>query len=74
MSQLGKYLVGVGLVVVLLGSILWVFGSKLNWFGNLPGDLKVERESFRFYAPITSMFLLSATVSIILWLVRKFLG
>ena len=74
MSQLGKYLVGVGLVLVLLGSILWVFGGKLNWFGNLPGDLKIEKESLRFYAPITSMVLLSAAVSLILWLVRKFLG
>ncbi len=40
MPGLGKILVLVGVGVIILGLIVWVFGNKLDWFGNLPGDLR----------------------------------
>lgn len=58
---------------MLTGLIIWLAGNKLNWFGNLPGDVRVERENFRFYAPFASMILLSIILSFVLWLIRRFL-
>jgi len=72
MQPMGKLLVIAGLGIALMGILIWLFGNKLNWFGNLPGDIRVERQNFRFYAPIVSMLLVSILLSGILWLIRRF--
>ncbi|MBC5772905.1 DUF2905 domain-containing protein [Pontibacter sp. KCTC 32443] len=72
MQPVGKYIVIVGVVIVVLGLLIWFAGDKLNWFGNLPGDIKVEKKNVRVYFPITTMLLLSALLSLLLWLFRKF--
>lgn len=70
--QLGKTIVILGLVLVALGAFVWLGGgSLLSWFGRLPGDIRVERPGFRFYAPIVSMLLVSLLLSLIMWLVRR---
>jgi len=66
METFGKILVGIGVITVIVGVILWFFGDKFTWFGNLPGDIKVEGDNVRFYAPITSMIIISIVLSIIL--------
>jgi len=71
MQPLGKVLVLAGLGMAFIGLLIWLFGDKLNWFGNLPGDIKVERQNFRFYAPLVSMLLVSILLSSILWLIRR---
>jgi len=71
MQPLGKVLVLAGLGMAFIGLLIWLFGDKLNWFGNLPGDIRVERQNFRFYAPLVSMLLVSILLSGILWLIRR---
>ena len=68
----GKYILLIGLGVVLIGALIYFFHDKLHWLGRLPGDIRVERENFRFYFPITSMIIVSILLTVILWLVRKF--
>jgi uncharacterized membrane protein YidH (DUF202 family) len=68
-----------GLTIIVLGVLAVVVGvllaaGALNWFGRLPGDIRVERPNVRFYAPITSMLLVSVGVSALLFLVRRFMG
>lgn len=70
-SETGKYIIIAGVVIVLLGVIIYFFHDKLNWIGRLPGDIRVEKENFRFYFPITTMILLSVFVSLLIWLWRK---
>jgi Protein of unknown function (DUF2905) len=72
MEQLGKWLVGLGVVLVLVGGVFWFAADKLSWFGRLPGDITVERPGFRFYAPITTMVLLSVLLSLLSWVLHKF--
>ncbi|MGM0496849.1 MAG: DUF2905 domain-containing protein [Bacteroidota bacterium] len=71
MQQIGKYIILAGVIFVVIGLILYFAGNKLQWFGNLPGDIKIKRENFSFYAPITSMILVSAFLSFLLWLFSK---
>lgn len=68
---MGKYLLIIGVVLALLGAVIWLLGDKLHWFGSLPGDIRVERDNFKFYFPITTMILLSIGISFLIWLFRK---
>jgi len=72
MESLGKVIVGVGIILIIAGLSLWFLGDKLGWLGHLPGDIRIERPNFRFYAPITTMIILSILLSIILSLVNRF--
>ncbi|MBN1219465.1 MAG: DUF2905 domain-containing protein [Anaerolineae bacterium] len=71
MESIGKVIFGIGIILVLLGLGLWFLGDKLSWFGHLPGDIRVERENFHFYAPITSMVILSIVLSLVLSLIAR---
>lgn len=72
MQPLGKTIVIIGIVVVVIGLIVWLAGDKFGWFGQLPGDIRVEKKNVRFYAPITSMLLISILLSLLMWVFRKF--
>ena len=69
-SPAGPVLVVVGLLIVVVGLVAWAGG--LSWFGRLPGDVRVERESVRVYAPFVSMLVLSLVVSLVLYVARRF--
>ncbi|GAB4487414.1 MAG: DUF2905 domain-containing protein [Saprospiraceae bacterium] len=66
-----KLLIGIGATFIVVGLLAWALQGKLNWLGRLPGDIRVERENFRFYFPITTMILLSLLLNLIIWLVRR---
>jgi hypothetical protein len=67
----GKYIILFGVIVVVVGLIIYYFGDKLNWIGRLPGDIRVEKENSRFYFPITTMILFSVLLTVIVNLLRK---
>jgi hypothetical protein len=71
MAGMGKLLVFAGIVVVLIGLVIWLTGDKLSWFGHLPGDIRIERKNFTFYFPFVSMILISAAISMFLWIIRR---
>ena len=72
MDNFGKIITGLGMLLVVVGLIIWAASDKLSWFGQLPGDIRIERPGFRFYAPLTTMLLLSIGVSLLVWLFGKF--
>jgi hypothetical protein len=59
---------GVGLVVV--GLLVSVGG--FGWFGRLPGDIRIERDTTRIYIPLASMILISVVLNVIVYLIRRF--
>jgi hypothetical protein len=69
--QSGKLLILLGLGITIVGLIYYYFGDKLTWIGNLPGDIKIERENFKFYFPITTMILFSILINLLLKLINK---
>lgn len=70
MQEFGKLLCFIGLGVAALGFLIWKIGNKLP-IGKLPGDISVERESFAFYAPITTCIVLSVLLTVVVRLVHK---
>jgi hypothetical protein len=47
---------------------------SLSWLGHLPGDIRIESGNGRFYFPVTTCVLVSAALSLALWLVRLLQG
>jgi hypothetical protein len=64
-----RTLIVAGLTLLCIG-IAWPWLSRLP-LGRLPGDIIVDRPDFKLYVPITTMLLLSALVSLLLWLFRR---
>jgi len=71
-NETGKWIIGIGVIIILVGIIIYFFHDKLNWIGRLPGDIRIEKENFRFYFPIVTMILFSLLGTLIIWLIRKF--
>jgi hypothetical protein len=55
--------------LILIGLLLW--SGSLSWFGRLPGDIRIERETVRIYIPVASMIVVSLLVSLALYLLRR---
>lgn len=70
MNELGKLLVIAGVVLVGVGIILWT-GVGKGWFGRLPGDIHYSKGDFSFHFPIVTCLVISALVTLLLWLFRK---
>lgn len=70
LQDLGRVVIVIGIVLVVLGSALWFFG-KLPFLGKLPGDIMLQRDNFSFYAPITTMILISIFLSIVLTVISN---
>ena len=63
--SLPKILIITGVVLIILGVLWWAVGDRLPWLGRLPGDIRIERENFRFYFPITTMILASMLLNLL---------
>jgi len=70
MNDLGKFLVLVGLMLALVGALLWS-GFGKGWLGRLPGDIHYTRDNFSFHFPLVTCLLISVALTLILWLFRK---
>jgi len=70
MNELGKFLVVAGLIIAMVGALLWS-GLGKGWLGRLPGDIHYTKGNFSFHFPIATCLLLSLVLTLILWLFRK---
>ncbi len=43
-----KYIITAGLIMVLVGVIIYFFGDKLSWISHLPGDIRIENKNIKF--------------------------
>jgi len=75
-SSMGKMLIFLGASIAAIG-VLIVLAQRsggngwFGWFGNLPLDINIQKENFRFYFPIGSSILLSIILSLIIGVINK---
>ena len=70
MREIGKFLVVIGLVIVLVGLVFWG-GLAPKWLGRLPGDIRIERGNSTFYFPIVTCIIISIVLSLLFSLFRR---
>ena len=62
---MGKLLILAGLALLVIGAMLHWYPNLFSWFGRLPGDVRIERESSGFYFPVVSMLVISIVLTLI---------
>ena len=61
----GKLLITIGIILVALGIVMNYAPWLVNWFGKLPGDIRIEDENKSLFIPITSSIVISIILSIV---------
>ena len=65
-SYLGKWLVSIGVIIVLAGLILIIMG-KINFQpGHFPLDIYIRKKNFVFYFPLGLSLIISAVLTLLL--------
>ena len=70
MNELGKMLVIGGLLMAVVGALLWS-GIGRGWLGRLPGDINYSKGDFSFHFPLVTCLLVSVGLTLLMWLFRK---
>ena len=70
LSGMGRVLVVLGVVLVLVGLGL-TLGARIPWLGRLPGDFSLGGANWKVYIPLGTSILISALLTLILWLVGR---
>ena len=71
MGNIAKLLISIGVLFIIMGLFTWLFGGLFAWFGKLPGDIRIQNGNFSFYAPITSMIIISLILNLLLYIFSK---
>ena len=70
MSELGRALIILGILVAVVGVVLVLVG-RVPWIGRLPGDFHMQRGNWSFYFPLGTSILLSVVLTLVLWLIGR---
>jgi hypothetical protein len=65
-STIGKWIVVIGIGLVVLGGVVWLAGRAGLPLGRLPGDFRIERGSFTAYLPCATSILVSLGLTLLL--------
>jgi hypothetical protein len=68
LASLGKLLLGAAAILAVVG-VLLILSEKVPGLriGRLPGDIAVERPSFKFYFPLGTSIVISIVLSLLFW-------
>lgn len=72
MMKMARWFIILGIILIIIGVILYLTPWVFKWFGHLPGDIRIEKENIRIYFPITSMIVISIILTLIVNLIRYF--
>lgn len=61
----GKALIGIGAAILVIGLALNYAPWLINWFGKLPGDIRIQNKSSFVFIPITSMIVISLLITLL---------
>jgi Protein of unknown function (DUF2905) len=68
---IAKMLIVAGVFLVLLGLVVALISRTSLPIGRLPGDIVWRGKHTTFYFPIVTSLILSAAISIVLWLIGR---
>ena len=71
MNNLYKIFIYAGVILVIIGTAMFILQKLHIPLGRLPGDIVITRENFTFYFPVTTSILISILLSVIFYLWKR---
>ncbi|MCK5396142.1 MAG: DUF2905 family protein [Gammaproteobacteria bacterium] len=68
---MARWLMIIGALLLVIGALLQFAPWSLNWFGKLPGDIRIETEQGKIFIPITSMLIISIALTLLLNFIKR---
>jgi hypothetical protein len=72
MNDLGRLLMGLGLVLLVAGGLLLLLGRTGLPLGRLPGDISYRGKNLNVYFPLGTSILLSVVLSLVFYFLSRF--
>ena len=72
MSDLGKWIVVAGVILVIVG-LAFMVSPKIPWLGRLPGDLVWKKGPVTVYVPLATMLLISIVATALVNIIARWL-
>ncbi len=73
LEPMAKLMVGMGIALLVLGGLMWLL-SKTAFIGQLPGDIRIERDGFSCLIPLASSLILSVLLTVVLNLIVRLIN
>jgi hypothetical protein len=67
-ADIGKVIVGLGVLLIVVGAIVMLLGRAHVPVGRLPGDVVYRGKHTTVYFPIVTCIVLSVLLSFVMWL------
>jgi hypothetical protein len=71
-NDLGRLLIGLGLLLLVAGGLLLLLGRSGLPLGKLPGDVSYRGKNFSVYVPLGTSILVSVLLSLVFYLLSRF--
>lgn len=71
LASIGKWIFFAGLVVMIIGGVVWLAGRFGLPLGRLPGDIRIERDGVALYIPLATSILLSLGLTLLINLLAR---
>ncbi len=68
---MARWLMIMGALLLVTGALMHFAPWSLNWFGKLPGDIRIETEQGKIFIPITSMLIISVILTLVLNIFKR---
>ena len=72
MNDLGRLLIGLGIVLLIAGGLLLLLGRTGIPLGRLPGDISYRGKNYSVYFPLGTSILISVLLSLVFYLLSRF--
>ncbi len=72
MNEIGKLLLGLGLLLAVIGVVLMLAGRIGLPLGRLPGDIVYKGKHTTVYLPIVTCIVISVVASVLMYLFSRF--
>lgn len=67
---MARWFIIAGIILIVIGVLLYLAPWLFNWFGKLPGDIHIEKENSKVFFPVTSMIVISVILTIAINIIR----
>jgi hypothetical protein len=71
MNEVGRMLIGLGLLLLAIGVAVVLLGKIGAPFGRLPGDMSYRGKNVSFYFPLGTSILLSIVLSLVFYVLAR---